>query len=130
MSDKDSSDILIKLLEKIDIPLDDVLLIKQYIQAIISESMQEAMLHMPKHNCPIPKEDAEHVPALMRVVKNIGDGDMSHGIERLKKNHDMVTSARAAQGVAGKAIFKSLVILIVIGLCTAVVSYFKLGFSK
>lgn len=129
MSDKQDNDfILFQFLAKAKISPEEAIQIKQYITNLIKETVKEVIItNIPKHECPIPKHFNGEVINLVNVMESIGDGNVNHGIERIRENHRFILKLKGTLGNIGKVITASLVVSLVGGLITAVIHFLKTG---
>lgn len=132
MDHEDSDTILFQLLSRASVSADDAILIKKFVSSVIKEATKSAVntvisrIHFPDHNCPIPNSlSSSKINQLVQTFEAIGDGDIGHGIERMKDNHRFLTSFRRAQRKIGMVIASTFIVTVVAGLCVAVVFYFK-----
>ncbi len=131
----DASDlILFQLLSKANLNSEDMLLVKKYLTTLIHESVTSALsgITFPKYpDCPIPPSfPPSEVAALVRVVENVGDGNISHGIARFQENHNFIINLRKAQKTVAKSALVTFALMVVTGIGMAVWSYAKMKVSK
>jgi len=131
---EDSDLILFQLLSKASISAEDAVLIKKYISRVIKESIEAAVnsaisrIHFPEHDCPLPTVlTPSKISQIVTTFEALGDGDMAHGIERVRDNHRFLTGFRRAQRKISMVLASSFAVTMLAGVIAAVVFYVRKG---
>lgn len=96
---------------------DGTLITKAQLEDIISSSVAKA--NEKKCRFPISDENANEAPHLFGMLKDIGGGDVSKGVEESRKNHIYVAKIRAKSDKFSTAVFMILIATITGGFLKA-----------
>jgi hypothetical protein len=84
------------------------------IKSYITEAVQEAFKGC--NACPIPAEVSKEIGHLSDSIKSVGDGDMAHGIERIRENHRFIMKYRKLSERIGNIVLGIIVMAVLTGL--------------
>lgn len=82
--------------------------IKSLIESTIKSTMQEALKNCLV-SCPIPQDLRDSLPHMAETFKTIGEGNLDHGLERVKENYKYVKFLRNTQDKIGGIVLKIII---------------------
>ena len=88
----------------------DLELIKAFVQEAVSEELKNHTLHC---KFTVSESDAQQFSHLVGMMSDTGGGDLSKGIETMRKNHEWMKSMRERSSKAGSIFFVMLVTAVV-----------------
>lgn len=83
------------------------------LDAIITKTVKE-VLTTNKHECVLDlnKEQLRQVGNLFSAIEEIGQGNLSVGVERIRENHKLITRYCTVTGKIGTTVITALVVLV------------------
>lgn len=94
--------------------------LKSYITEAVKDALKESGCGM----CPLPPEMIVEIGHLNDVIKSLGDGDVSRGIERFRENNKFLRQYRKLAESIGSIVLKLAITAFFVG----VTAWFGFGY--
>lgn len=98
----------------------------EYLRKYIYQAVKDALKENSCGVCPIPAALLPELGHLHDALKSVGDGDVSHGIERFRENNRFIMQYRKLAERIGSTILKLIVMALFAGIAAwASIVFFK-----
>jgi len=86
------------------------------LKALIAEGVAKGLESCPAGTCPIPEEARQELIHFFGMIKDVGEGQMSSGVEAIRQNHLFTFSARSVLKKTANKIYYTLLIALLSGI--------------
>lgn len=93
----------------------------EFIKGVASDGLKEAGGHI----CTLPSDIRDEVSHIEIALKTIGEGNISKGVERIRENHQFVSSLRKVRNRIGNMVLGFLVLGVMSGILYVFKDFFK-----